>query len=264
MLELPPEDWSDVDGWDVYHRAAEPRLDASMMGLQYVRSLRARGSQRVWFPGCGTSPGPRAFAELGFDVVCSDFAPVAVAEQEQLARSQLPEAAREMLAEYCANRPPTRLAVRRHDFRVALDVEPFDVVLNVRAYQGLSTADMRATAKTHIDAVKPGGIAIFDTMNVQGEHRDRIEDSLAEAGFEIPLRDTQRWYRSTLRATGVEFVMILGRPMARSRSTLTTDQAALNAVSGEYQRRSQDEADRTRERFASSEVKVAHVVYSTG
>jgi len=156
------------------------------------------------------------------------------------------------------------MTVRRHNFRNQIDADPFDLILNVRAFQGLSVGDMRAAAKSHFDAVKPGGWTIFDTMNVQGELRDQLEDALAEVGYEIPFRETQRWYRSALRATGIEFVMILGRPLARSLGKSKKEQERLDALSSEYRTRAEKEADATRAKLAAPDVKIAHVVYSTG
>jgi len=79
MSVLPPDDWSDEAGWDAYHQAEERKPDPFKLGLQYVSDLRKKGIERVWFPGCGTSLGPRAYAELGFEVLCSDFSSVSVA-----------------------------------------------------------------------------------------------------------------------------------------------------------------------------------------
>src|SRR4051812_137159 len=75
----PPADWADEDGWDAFHTAtpAPRRHSPIALGLQYVASFREKGFRRVWFPGAGTSAAPRAFAELGFEVVSSDFSAVA-------------------------------------------------------------------------------------------------------------------------------------------------------------------------------------------
>jgi hypothetical protein len=83
----PPGDWADVEGWNRYHtgrRGEIPRSDRDL-GLQYVGAFRDKGLRRIWFPGGGVSPSARAFAELGFEVLVTDFCPVAVEEQMALA-----------------------------------------------------------------------------------------------------------------------------------------------------------------------------------
>ena len=72
---------------------------------------------------------------------------------------------------------------------------------------------MRQTAAVLYEALKPGVHAIFDTQNVQGEHRNQIEDSLLDAGFYIPFSKSERWYREQLNSTGVLYVIVLGRPV---------------------------------------------------
>jgi Thiopurine S-methyltransferase (TPMT) len=261
---VPPADWSDEPGWDAYHQAPDRNPHFFQLGLQYVPDLRAKGFRSVWFPGCGTSLAPRVFAELGFDVLCTDFSSVAVTEQQRFSDSELSKDILKMLEEHRDNRTATRLNARRRDFRAPLEAEPHDVILNVCAFQGLSRGDMRATAKSHFDAVRPGGWTIFQTMNVQGLRRDEIEDSIAEVGFGIPLRETERWYRSALRATAIEFLMILGRPRARGPGKSEKDQERLDALSSEYRIRADQELEATRAKFEAADVRIAHVVYSTG
>ena len=181
----------------------------STLGLQYVESFRENKLSRVWFPGSGTSLAPRVFAQLGFDVLSSDFSPVAVAVQESIAVAPLPAEVTAML-EGLDRHAPSKLATKKHDFRMPLDaVAPFDVVLNVRAFQGLSRDDMPLVAAGHCAALRAGGWAIFETMNVQGEARNQLETVLLNAGFFLPLYDTERWYRAKLKATGIDHVMIL-------------------------------------------------------
>ena len=101
-------------------------------------------------------------------------------------------------------------------------------------------------------------------MNVQGEHRDQIEGSLVAAGFAVPLCETERWYRSALRATGVDFVMILGQPRVRGPSRRPGDQAKVDALADEYRSRAEREAASQRATLDAHDTKVARVVYSTG
>lgn len=265
-MRLPPDDWADVEAWNVYHAEPEDGLVSFHVdtGLRFVPALREQGFARVWFPGSGTSWLPRVCAELGFDVLSTDFSPVAVAWQREAARSPLPPKVESGLAKHRDSRPPAVMRVEQHDFRQTLSSAPFDVVLNVRAFQGLAVDDMRAAARVHGAAVRSGGWAIFDTSNVQGTRRDDIEDALIDGGFVVPFHETERWYRAALRATGVPFVMILGRPRVYGDARTEQNQAALDALSTEYRERGEAEAKATESLLSSPTVKIAHVVYSTG
>ena len=55
-------------------------------------------------PGAGTSAGPRAFAELGFEVVSTDFSTAAVAAQKHLVRAPLDVDLRARVARRCDER----------------------------------------------------------------------------------------------------------------------------------------------------------------
>jgi hypothetical protein len=258
----PPADWSDEHGWDAFHAATPgpPRHSPIDLGLQYVASFRDNGFRRIWFPGAGTSAGPRAFAELGFEVVSTDFSTAAVAAQEQLARAPL-EADLGAFGDAGSDAAPV-MQVLKHDFRKPLDVSPFDVVLNRRAFQGLSSADRAAAARAHHDALRAGGWAMFETMNVAVELRDALEDSLVDVGFVLPLHETHRWYRAALAATGITFVIILGRALVPGQNPSKRDQARLDALTAEFQERAKREAEQTA--LASADARVAHVIYSTG
>jgi hypothetical protein len=261
----PPTDWSDVEGWNAWHsKSRESSLDGRDLGLHFVASFREKAFRRIWFPGSGVSVSPRAFAELGFDVLSTDFSPVAAAAQAALAAAPVTAEIDALLRDQRDSTRPTMLSARQHDFRHPLDADPFDVVLNRRAFQGLSLPDMRAAATIHYRALRQGGWAIFDTMNVQGTRRDDIESTLADAGFAVPLYETHRWYRAALRDTGVDFVMILGRPLVPGANRSQTDQAKLDAVTAQFHERAQREAVATKATFEAASTKIAHVVYSTG
>jgi hypothetical protein len=150
----------------------------------------------------------------------------------------------------------------------------FDVVLNCRAFQGLSSKAKRAAAKLFFAALRQGGVAIIDTMNVQGTSaRNEIEDSLAEAGFYLPFCATERWYRDQLDATGICYGMVLGRPRVQfnrhnsvknSMAQWERDQAILDSFAAEYKsRRAQEEAE-VAANCNRLETRVAHVIYPTG
>lgn len=263
-LPRPPADWGDEHGWDAFHRASRtpPRHSPIDLGLQYVASLRKEGFRRIWFPGAGTSAGPRAFAELGFEVVCTDFSLTAIARQTELARAPL-DADLGVFGD-AATEAPTMMQVFKHDFRKPLDVDvsPFDVVLNRRAFQGLGAADRTATARVHYDALRAGGWAVFETMNVAIELRDALEDSLLSAGFSLPLQEANRWYRAALAATGIKFVIILGRALVPGQNPSRRDQARLDTLTAEFAERAKREAEQTAD--ATPDDRIAHVIYSTG
>jgi hypothetical protein len=223
------------------------------------------GFRRIWFPGAGTSVAPRAFAELGFDVVSSDFSPVAVAAQEKLAAEPL-QADLESYREAFSLEPeqPTKMVVRNHDSRVSLDLPPFDVVLNQRAYQGLSSNDRTAVARTHFDAIRPAGWAMFETMNIPADRRDELEAPLITAGFALPGNESNRWYRAALAETGIPFVIILGRALVPGPNRSEKSQAQLDALTKEFAERAQRESDRDAERLKAPEIRIAHVIYNTG
>src|SRR5262249_49745138 len=96
---------------------------------------------------------------------------------------------------------------RVHDFRELLGEADFDLVLNMKAHQALPEMSMQRAAHVFFDALKPGGYAIFDTMNVQGQRRDRLEGTLTAAGFYIPYHESELWYRQRLSETGIPYNM---------------------------------------------------------
>lgn len=261
-MARPPADWADEQGWDAFHEAtpAPARHSPIDLGLQYVASFRAQGFRRIWFPGAGTSAGPRAFAELGFEVVSTDFSTAAIATQERLAGAPL-DADLGAFGDGAADAPCAMHALK-HDFRKPLDLFPFDAILNRRAFQGLSSADREAAARVHHDALRAGGWAMFETMNVAVGLRDALEDSLLDVGFVLPLHETHRWYRTALAATGISFVIILGRALVPGQNPSKSEQARLDAITAEFQARAKREAEHAP--AAPPAARTAHVIYSTG
>lgn len=85
-----PDDGDDHVGWESYYRALlsdEFSHDSATTSpgsfsfdhlSQLTDELREKNWMTIWFPGCGFSPLPRAFALFGFRVVASDVAPSAV------------------------------------------------------------------------------------------------------------------------------------------------------------------------------------------
>lgn len=280
-----PADWNDRKGWDRYHAAkcskgpfAVPTA-VGVEGWQSVRFLdlvKGKGG-RVWFPGCGVDVGPRFYASVGCQVLATDFSQVAVKWQRNVAQAP-PE---RLFADWSSFKAQSessvqeggRLDVVEHDFTSGPAEGEFDAVLNCRAFQGLSTAAMAAAAKHFYAALRPGGVAVIDTMNVQGNLRNAVEDSILGAGFFIPYNNTERWYRSQLDGTGITYGMLLGRPRVqfnrqnpakRSMAQWERDQAILDSFTDEYQLRRLEEEPLTVEIAARPETKVAYVIYPTG
>src|SRR5262249_15290869 len=146
-------------------------------------------------------------------------------------------------------------------------------VINCRAFQGLSTDAMRAAARHFGAALRPGGACIIDTMNVQGQLRNRIEDSLIAAGFYMPFQKSERWYREQLDGTGIVYGMVLGRPHIPARDQYPPghfsefaerDQQILDSLRSEYEKRHQDEEAEVSAIVNNPATIVAHVVYATG
>lgn len=276
-----PQDWDDHAGWERYHaaaiRGAERRVGSLMFdapGMRFLDALQRGGCKRVWFPGCGCSLAPAIYAAFGFDVVATDVAPSAVAWQTRRAALSADELLtdaswRERLAE-AAPRPGGALHAAVHDFRDAYAGAPFDCIVNERAFQGLPAPSRVAAARSHFAALAPGRQAIFDTMNVQGAGRDAIELALEEAGFWVPLRRTEAWYRDALAQTGIPFVFILGQPRVPATGAYTRDatrkqaETELAKYRAEYERRANEEWEQTRGRANDGVTKIATVVYSTG
>lgn len=274
-----PQDWDDHAGWDAYYMALSEvdsnfdmqlSLHDAMVFLGHISHQRYR---KIWFPGCGISWGPLVYGALGFEVWASDVSTIVIVVldnlhdspwQERLDLDQL----REQLPE---TRPAGPVHFQVHDFRTAFDAPPIDCILNLRSFQGLPIASMRAAARVHWDALRPGGEAFFSTMNVQGGLRDTIEDVLIEAGFLLPSHESEAWYRKTLRETGIPHFFILDNPIVsrgeqyHGQAKYEQDQQYLRSFKDEYQQRRAAEWERLNTIVeANPDVKIAHVVYNTG
>jgi hypothetical protein len=152
-----------------------------------------------------------------------------------------------------------------HDFRDAYKDETFELIINVKAIQGFTISEIGQIAEVHARAIRPGRCAYFDTMNVQGERRDNLEQALVDAGFVITMFELNRWYRQALRATGIPHTFVFGVPMIPQSKEYevgtpkyndATEQ--LREITAQYRSRSK-EAEKI-----EPDAKVAHVIYSTG
>ena len=278
--QLPPVDWTDRKAWDRFLHANHnpgPFTVPTEIGapgwpsVRFLDLVKARGG-RIWFPGCGTDIAPRFYASIGCHVVATDFSPVAIKAQRAFAASPPERLFRNWssVASYARG----TFAVAEQDFTIAAPQGVFDAVLNCRAFQGLSNKAKHAAAKHFLAALRPGGVAIIDTMNVQGTHaRNEIEDSLIAAGFYLPFNITERWYREQLDNTGVSYAMVLGRPRVQFNRNNSgkqpmaqweRDQSVLDSLTEEYKARQAEEGPSVQEICNNPETIVAHVVYPTG
>ena len=268
MINFAPRNWDDRDAWDRYFDAelssGHAALDPAGFGSPYVEFAGAKGG-RIWFPGCGLDPCLFGYAKQGCQVLATDFSSVAVRYQQRMAAAFLQE--RE------SGRAQGSFAVAEQDFTRVTPEGEFDVVINCRAFQGLSPRGMLVAAEHFHAAIRPGGAAIFATMNVQSTRRDLIEDSLIAARFHIPFQKSERWYRQQLDGTGIVYEMVLGRPHipacdqypeGRFSEFAQRDQPILDAFQIEYERRLQSETDEVNAMVNDPKIVVAHVLYCSG
>jgi hypothetical protein len=271
-----PQDWNDRAGWDAYYesRLARPKRDSwddetGSISVEHLpglaQDLKSRGWRAVWVPGCGLSPLARLLAHLGLQAVATDVSLVAVEFQRSMA-AEFPH----LTAKLGAADPAGSCAVELHDFRTEFQRETFELIINVKAFQAFPVSDMRRIATVHAAALRKGFYAYFDTMNVQGERRDQLEQALEDGGFVVPLIALNRWYRRALHETGIPHLFVLGQPMiprtgeyADGGPKWDADMARLREISAEYRSRLQAEQEAEQSRIGSG-ARVAQVIYSTG
>jgi hypothetical protein len=271
-----PDDWNDAAGWDAHHRSrlAMPNRDpwdddTGSIRVEHLpqlaKDLKAQGWRSVWVPGCGLSPLACLLAHLGLEVVATDISVAAVELQHES------QAKFGHLTSKLGQRDKSgSLTAEVHDFRAAFRREAFDLIINVKAFQAFQTPDMTAIAGVHAAALRPNRYAYFDTMNVQGERRDTLEQAFEDGGFVVPLLSVNRWYRRALRETGIPHIFILGQPMIPRKGEYAAggpkwdaDMAKLRNIAAEYEARVASEQDAERARIDAN-PKIAHVIYSTG
>jgi SAM-dependent methyltransferase len=208
--------------------------------------------------------------------MATDFSPVAVHIQQHFA-GLAPQTMFADWSSFVEGNPPIeksgRFDVVEHDFVVGSPPGVFDVVINCRAFQGLSPSAMRAAAKHFFAVLRPGGAAIIDTINVQRRACDVLEDSLMDAGFFLPFSASERWYRNQLENTGIAYGKVLGRPHLRHdrrhplehfKGYEERDREILASFRTEYETRHAAEESFVEATMRQPETIVAYVVYNTG
>lgn len=279
-----PDDWDDHRGWEAYF-AALPSNDfwyknatTSPGSFSFDRlgslfdDFLGREWATLWFPGCGFSPLPRAFASFGFTAYATDIAPSAIEYQRRNESIVVPLLAGVTVENACAD--SGSLVAEIHDFRTSYGDEKVDAIFNIKSIQGLPATSMSSACRSHFAALRPGGVAFFDTMNVQGERRDQLEDALADAGFYVPLRALNKWYRQALADTGIPHMFVLGAPMIPQRDDYpyphkrgspeyNRDVNILRDLTVDYRSRMQPEYDKEQQTVGAT-TKHAKVIYSTG
>ncbi len=271
-----PSDWNDHAGWDRYYQSQveKPRnrpwdLETGSIPVEQLpkiaESMKAQGWRSVWIPGCGLSPLPHLLAHLGLNVVATDVSQVAIRfHHDGLDRFA------NLKSALAPVDPDGSLVVEVHDFRSKYRHEEFDLIINVKAFQGFSFSEMRRIADVHAEALRRGRYAYFDTINVQGERRDELEQALEDGGFVVPFFGLNRWYRRELLDTGIPHLLVLGQPMvprtgeyADGGPSWERDMARLREISAQYRSRLQAEEEAEQKRI-DPDSRVAQVIYSTG
>jgi len=165
---LPPRDWRDAAGWEVYWSATIPdrkRLAARVftaMTLTWIRlvdSLRERGRKRLLFIGNGLSIAPWAFAHAGYECVAFDLAPSvarffrenAITEEWVRRAYVFPERHAEGAFER-ARRPGGSVQVVCGDlFDPCVAPGPFDAIFSEASLQGFSESDLARAVSAIVD-----------------------------------------------------------------------------------------------------------------
>ncbi len=283
-----PEDWDDHAGWEGYYAGvaeAAARIDDPLpfgysAAIRFTPWLAERGYRKVWFPGCGLDGSPRVYASLGCEVWATDVSPSAVAYQRMLAArchvalgERVMEGVRQYLPDLQEWRPGMLHALV-HDFRQPFPQCEVDCILNIRSYQALPPNSMKQAAQVFFATLRPGGQAFFDTQNVQGERRDRLEDALLDAGFTLPGIESERWFRHTVAEADIPHNFVLGRPWvlrqdARYHGTkgaarLKADEELLHTFVEEFKRRVEAHATEVERLWNNPDIRIAQVVYNTG
>lgn len=273
-----PSDWNDQDAWEKFFASLYPNGDfareCSWIGSirlenieSFAQELADTGVKKIWFAGCGISLLPKALSQRGFEVYATDISPTAISFQSSNDPNIQKLIDQRVKTELNAS---GSLSAELQDFRCPYKESYFDLIVNTRAFQGFDRENMMKIARLHHHALKPSRQAIFDTVNVQGEKREMLEETLVEAGFLIPFYELNRWYRDKLNETKLPYVFILGNPMIPAHGVYTDDQKrevdmnVLRAITHEFRDKQQKELGTEQQKLADPTAKIASIIYSTG
>ncbi len=219
-----PQNWDNHVDWESYYSSLpqdEKSYDSVIRTLgdgfdlnhlcQLMDSLLDQKRLSIWFPGCGLSPLPKIFAAYGFSVYATDIALTAINYQNR--RNLRIDS---LISQIILKNLPSgngELNALVHDFRTEFKSEFFDVIFNVNSISALPAYSMKSTAQTHFIALKPGGNAVFELINMQGILWGQLEKILDEVGFHVPFYELNQWYRNELNKTGIPYTLVVGQPV---------------------------------------------------
>lgn len=272
-----PVDWDNHQGWENYFAALPSdkywyevatkcpgSFHFDRLG-PFLKEIHETKYNVIWFPGCGFSPLPRIFASFGFTVYATDISSSAI----QYQNNNMP-VVEPLFSQIQYTRKEGVFITKVHDFRTSFGKQNIDIIFNVKAIQGLPLPSMKKAILSHYEALRPGGTAFFDTMNVQGIRREELEDSLVECGFYIPLYKLQKNYRKALSETGIPYVFILGEPVIPQEGEYSNNspkykkaRALIDKITEEYYSRIESEFQQEQKKV-DSQTKHAELIYSTG
>jgi len=274
-----PVDWNSHEGWEKHFASLYPGgkfVDecfwVGSISLDSIESvsnnLRVNNVQKIWFAGCGISLLPKTLAQRGFEVYATDVSPTAIAFQnsdDERIQNLIDEKVKLEI-----NKTGS-LQAEIQDFRQSYKNEFFDLIINTKALQGFDKNTMAKVARTHYDALKPSYQAIFDTVNVQGERRELLEESLVNAGFIIPFYELNCWYRNKLNETKLPYVFVLGNPIipwqgiyADDKDKREQDMKIIHAITNEFREKQRENLQSEQVKLKNPQAKIASIIYSTG
>ena len=274
-----PKDWSDPAGWDRYYSelldegdySADIR-DTGTISIdripQLISELRSMPLDTVWIPGCGISLLPKLLCRGGLQVHATDVSRRAVEFQN----ADIPKVADILSKSGIEESAGGKFVAEVHDFRSKYLIEKFDVIINVKAFQAFPEEEMREVGAVHFAALKRGGRAIFDTLNVQGERRELLESVLVGAGFYLPFYEANVEYRRQLNETAIPYVFVLGRPIipwhgeyAENETKREAGMAELREITARHLENVKSEAEPVALHYKNNpETKTVSIFYSTG
>lgn len=275
-----PKDWNNHNDWNKYFEA-NPIDFEDLPDYKLKDSLRyfsAVENKKVWISGCGLELSPWLFSNLNCEVLATDASRVAIDFQISLLNESpfkkldnLNSILEEL--EIPAQQKFKAPKIRVEDFRTTSPNEEFEVILNTKALQGLTSKDIEKAAKIFYDSTVEGGFFLAATMNVQGNKRTEIENSFLAAGYFLPNIKAEQWYRNKLEETGILYAMVLGNPMVPSwgqyenkggKEQEEKDKAILKSFREEYVERLKKNYEEDKGNFKPEIDKLAYIIYNTG